>query len=366
MITYKIGDIFKSESQTLVATVNCVGIMGKGLAKEFKQQYPDMFKEYAKACRRGELKKGILFIYDYLDTKILCFPTKDNWKGPSKYEFIEEGLITLRSKYKEWGITSIAIPPLGSGLGGLRWDKVRALIVKHLEDLPINIEIYEPLGENNRIPSKNPFRDKDKIKITPASLYTGEMIRIARHEFPSSVKIGRLLLQKIAFFAQMAGLPIKLKFGKYKLGPYDYKMKFNVDRLEGIFVRDESPTIQRSELIMLEEQNWLKTIETLDLDINLKDAREKISTAITFLKKYSLRDIELLSTVYLAWTSVAASGLTGINSEVINYIRNWKLDKFSDATINEALDILDEAGWITPKYSVSEKEQSSEEEVVFA
>lgn len=365
MISFKSGDIFKSKSQTLVATVNCVGIMGKGLAKEFKQRFPEMFKEYAKACARGELKKGKLFLYDYLDVKILCFPTKDNWKGPSKYEFIEEGLITLRQHYHEWGITSIAVPPLGSGLGGLKWEKVRELIVKYLEDLPIDIEVYEPLQDRDRIIRNNPFRNKDKIHITPASVFTGEIIRIARKEFPATIKIGRLLLQKLAFFSQMAGLPIKLHFGKYKLGPFDYNLKFNVDRLEGLFVRDASPTIQRSDLVMLNEEEWIELIEETNLGIDLEDARKRIYTAVNFLKGFSLSEIELLSTVYLAWSSVVANGLEGKDEELIDFIHKWKLDKFSVSAIKAAVRILDDGGWVAPKDITSEKEKCSEE-IVFA
>src|SRR3989338_8817293 len=145
MIKFIQGDIFESKSQTLVATVNCVGVMGKGLAKEFKERFPEMFKEYARVCKRGELQQGKLFVYDELEKKVVCFPTKDNWKGPSKYEFIEAGLKTLHENYKAWGITSIAIPPLGSGLGGLDWKKVKELIIRYLQDLPVDIEIYEPL-----------------------------------------------------------------------------------------------------------------------------------------------------------------------------------------------------------------------------
>jgi O-acetyl-ADP-ribose deacetylase (regulator of RNase III)/uncharacterized protein YwgA len=365
MITYKKGDLFQSEAQTLVATVNCVGIMGKGLAKEFKQRYPKMFKEYAKACKKGELRRGKPFLYSDLNMKILCFPTKDNWKGPSKYEFIEDGLITLHDNYKEWGITSIAIPPLGSGLGGLHWERVRDLINKHLSDLPIDIEVYEPLDNKDRIPRKNPFRNKDKVKLTPASILTGEMIRIARHKFPPEIKIGRLLLQKIAFFSQMAGLPIKLNFQKYKLGPYDYKLKFNVERLEGMFIRDASTTIQRSDLIMLDENEWLKAIENSNLDIDMHDAQKKITKVVDLLKDYSLSEIELLSSVYLAWATVVANGLTGTTTEIINFINEWKVNKFNASSIDKALKILLDKGLIMPTESTMEKSKESEE-IVFA
>ncbi|MBF0553615.1 MAG: macro domain-containing protein [Nitrospirae bacterium] len=360
MINFMMGDIFKSEAQTLVATVNCAGVMGKGLAKEFKQRFPEMFKEYAKACKRGELRKGTLFFYDYLHRKILCFPTKDNWKNSSKYEFIEEGLIALRDNYSTWGISSIAIPPLGSGLGGLRWDRVRRLIQKYLGDIPINIEVYEPLQNNDRISGNNPYRDKDKVKITAALIYTGEMIRIARNAFPiDNIKIGRLLLQKIAFFSQMAGLPIKLNFEKYKYGPYDHKLKFNVERLEGIFVRDASPTIARSDLRIIDEQDWTETVESSDVGIDLNKARKYIDRAVNFLKDESVSQIELLSTVYLAWVSLVAGGLVGTNNEVFEFIQEWKLDKFTIDDVEKALNRLYDGNWI-PKDITEDAETLTE------
>ncbi|MDD5567675.1 MAG: macro domain-containing protein [Candidatus Omnitrophica bacterium] len=346
MIRFLKGDIFQSKTQTLVATVNCVGIMGKGLAKEFRQRFPEMYKEYAKACKKGELQRGRLYLYKDLHGQILCFPTKDNWKGPSKYEFIEDGLKALTKNYEKWGITSIAIPPLGCGMGGLNWDKVRDLIEKHLSKLPIDIEVYEPLESGDRIPPKNPFKNMDKVKLTPSSVYTGEMIRIARKVFPSGIPISRFLLQKIAFFSQMAGVPIKLKFQKYKLGPFDYALTFNVDRLEGLYVRDESPTLTKSNLVILDENKWLKAIEKLDLDLN--SIREKINEAVSFLSQYSIPQIELLSSVLLAWVSLVSGGQSGTTEEVVNCIQNWKYQKFSNEEIIEALEVLIKKGWLNP------------------
>ncbi len=358
MIKFIKGDIFRSKVQTLVATVNCVGIMGKGLAKEFRYRFPEMYKEYAKACKRGELSKGHLYLYKDLHLQILCFPTKDNWKGPSKYEFIEEGLTSLVNNYKKWNITSIAIPPLGCGMGGLDWNKVKKLIIEHLSNLPIDIELYEPLETGDRIPRKNPFKKIDKIKLTKASVYTGEMVRIAREIFSPEVPIGRLLLQKIAFFSQMAGLPIELKFKKYKLGPYDYNLNFNIDRLEGLFVRDASPTLSKSDLIILDETKWLKAIEELNLDLNF--ARNVITHVVTFLSKFPLQKIELLSSVLLAWASLVSSGEVGSVDDVVNYINEWKYFKFRREEIVKAFEELTDEKWINPKVPTRKEERYSE------
>lgn len=344
MLTFTHGDLFKSKAQTLVATVNCVGIMGKGIAKEFRQRFPDMYKAYFKACKRGELQSGRLFYYKDLVSSILCFPTKDNWKGSSKYEFIEAGLKAIVENYQKWGIDSLALPPLGCGLGGLDWSKVKPLIVKHLAELPIDIEVYEPLKNAERIPRSSPFKSGQSLKLTPALVFTGEMIRIAKENFPKDMPVGRLLLQKIAFFAQMAGLPIQLKFMQYKFGPYDRGLNFNVDRLEGLFVRDSSPSHAKSDLIMLNQEEWKHAIEGASLD--LRDARKQIEHAIHFLKKFSLNHIELLSTVLFAWSSLVASGEAGTEEEVLKYVKQWKPGKFPVLNMKQALEQLISSEWV--------------------
>lgn len=350
MIRFLQGDIFASKAQVLVATVNCVGIMGKGLAKEFRQRFPEMYKEYVKVCKKGELRRGQLYFYKDLHAQILCFPTKDNWKGPSKYEFIEDGLKTLVKNYREWEIGSIAIPPLGCGMGGLEWSKVKGLIVKYLSKLSIDIEIYEPLESGDRIPRRNPFKNIIKVKLTPSSVYTGEMIRIARKMFPKDVPVSRFLLQKIAFFSQVAGVPIKLKFQKYKLGPFDYALTFNVDRLEGLYVRDESPTLMKSNLVILDENQWLKAIEKLGLE--LVSIRKRIEKSVFFLSQFSIPHIELLSTVLLAWGSLVSAGYSGSTEEIVSYIQNWKYQKFSKEDIIKAMDELIKFGWLNPDESL--------------
>lgn len=149
MINFIKGNLFDSKCQTLVNTVNCVGVMGKGIALEFKNKYQAMFDEYKNVCRRHELLHGgDLWLYDYVDVfiprKILCFATKEHWRNPSKIEWIERGLQQFVNKYKYWNITSIAFPKLGCNNGGLNWEtQVKPLMIKYLEPLDIKIEIYE-------------------------------------------------------------------------------------------------------------------------------------------------------------------------------------------------------------------------------
>ncbi len=147
MIEYIEGDIFDSPAQVIVNTVNTVGVMGKGLALSFKKRYPDMFESYKKVCEKHQLTIGKLMLYQEADHWILLFPTKENWRNPSKLEYIEKGLMKFVSTYAEKHITSIAFPKLGCGNGELDWDLVRPLMERYLRPLPIDVYIY--LGINN-------------------------------------------------------------------------------------------------------------------------------------------------------------------------------------------------------------------------
>mgnify|MGYP004458914883 FL=1 len=143
MLHFVHGDIFKSQAQVITNPVNCVGVMGKGLALAFKNAYPRSFDEYRKLCTAGVLRPGVPCLSSADTRLILLFPTKDHWRNPSKTEYIEDGLKFLAEHYQKLGIESLALPKLGAGLGGLPWAIVRSLIVKHLGSLPINIEVYE-------------------------------------------------------------------------------------------------------------------------------------------------------------------------------------------------------------------------------
>ena len=142
-IEYKVDqDIFKSKADAITNTVNCVGIMGKGLAKEFKMRFPEMYKDYRKKCEKNQLKIGKLHVFKTLNRLIINFPTKQHWKHNSKLDWIEAGLKYFVKKYKKWHITSVAFPQLGTSHGKLNWNDVKPLMEKYLNSLDINVEIY--------------------------------------------------------------------------------------------------------------------------------------------------------------------------------------------------------------------------------
>ena len=142
-----LGDILNSRAQTLINTVNCVGVMGKGIALEFKNRFPDMYGDYVQRCKRGEVKPGVPYLYKTLyPPQIINFPTKDHWKSISKINDIENGLKYLLDHYQAWSVTSLAIPALGCGNGQLEWRVVGPLIHRFAKDLSIPLELYAPYG----------------------------------------------------------------------------------------------------------------------------------------------------------------------------------------------------------------------------
>ena len=149
MIQYTQGDLLQSEAEAWVNAVNTVGVMGKGIALQFKQTFPHNFERYAAACKGNALAPGqLLAVWDthpHLGRKLIVnFPTKVHWRNPSRYEYIEQGLVALADLLTEPAVSSIAIPPLGCGYGGLAWPRVRAMLEEHLAALPSRILIYEP------------------------------------------------------------------------------------------------------------------------------------------------------------------------------------------------------------------------------
>ncbi len=207
-----IGDILISKAQTLVNTVNCVGIMGKGIALEFKKGFPDMFKDYEGHCSRGEVKLGKPYLYKGLfGQQILNFPTKDHWKSLSKIRDVEEGLDYLLKHYKQWGITSIAIPPLGCGNGQLEWATVGPLIYNRAKQMDVPVELYAPYGTN---PAQLTVSFLEKMSVdssagvsasrngrmglNPAWLGIVEILKRIEQQ-PYHWPVGRTIFQKIAY-----------------------------------------------------------------------------------------------------------------------------------------------------------------------
>jgi len=239
-----IGDILKSKAQTLVNTVNCVGIMGKGIALEFKKRFPDMFKDYGERCARGDVKLGQPYLYKGLfGQQIVNFPTKDHWKSLSRISDIEEGLDYLLKHYEQWGITSIAIPPLGCGNGQLEWKAVGPLIYNRAKQMDVPVEIYAPYGTNPAhltvLFLENMSADSSaglstqrssRMGLNPAWLGLIEIVRRIEQQ-PYHWPVGRTIFQKIAYVATQEGLPTGFSYQRSSYGPYAQELKLAQSKL---------------------------------------------------------------------------------------------------------------------------------------
>ncbi|MGH1471640.1 MAG: type II toxin-antitoxin system antitoxin DNA ADP-ribosyl glycohydrolase DarG [Cellvibrionaceae bacterium] len=237
MIKFTSGDILRADAEAIVNTVNCVGVMGRGIALQFKKAWPDNFKEYAAACKQNEVKPGSMFIVEtgqLTNPKyIVNFPTKRHWRGASKIEDVELGLHALARDIKEKGIKSIAIPPLGSGLGGLDWADVREVIESILSDLDdVEILVYEPKGapENDKM-AKN-------RKVPQMTAGRAVLIELMQRYLSGLLDPAVTLLEvhKLLYFMQSTGEPLKLKYQKAQYGPYAQNLRHVLNTIEGHFI----------------------------------------------------------------------------------------------------------------------------------
>ena len=236
MIEIAEGNLLTAEVDALVNTVNCVGFMGKGIALQFKQAFPANFKSYEAACAADEVVPGKMHIHDnggLVNPRwIINFPTKRHWKGNSRLEDVASGLTALVSDVQRLGIQSIAVPPLGCGLGGLDWAVVRPMIEKAFEALPnVHVKLFEPAGAPQ--PKSMPVRT-ERPKMTPARALFVKLM-----EAYSALDYSRTLLevQKLAYFLQSAGQPLRLRYQASHYGPYADNLNKVLEVMEGHFVR---------------------------------------------------------------------------------------------------------------------------------
>lgn len=214
MINFVVGNLLESDAFALVNTVNCEGYMGKGIAYQFKMRFPEMNAEYVKQCKSHNLRPGTLHTYLESSKLIVNFPTKDKWREKSKMEYITSGLDALVTLIKEKQIFSIAIPPLGSGNGGLIWNEVKQVIIQKLSclDETVDIYIYEPSRNYQVIPASEP----------QLSLSALILMQIKFHLFPDKNHFNKICLQKTAYFMTILSNSDYFHFVKGKYGPYDH------------------------------------------------------------------------------------------------------------------------------------------------
>lgn len=303
------GDLFESNAQTLVNTVNCVGVMGKGVALEFKKRFPEMFDDYEKRCQLHEVKLGRPYLYKRLVPPwILNFPTKEHWRSVASLEAIVEGLKYLLQYHKEWRMTSMAVPPLGCGQGHLEWRVVGPTLYRYLRKMDIPIELYAPYGTAHEELQpeflEGGSRDgNQKTSMPEPQWIKGSWVGLVEilhrlEQQPYHPPVGRTTFQKIAYVATEEGLPTELHHQKGSYGPYSQELKSLTARLiNNSLIREEKlgrmlavkvgPTFNDARKAYGQDlKQWESIIEkTTDLFMRLDTKQAEIVATILFAAK---------------------------------------------------------------------------------
>ena len=353
MIRVKTGDILAEDAEALVNTVNCVGVMGRGIALQFKKAFPENFRAYAEACERGEVRPGRVFVFETLQLTnpryIINFPTKRHWRGNSRIEDIRAGLTDLVATVREREIRSIAVPPLGSGLGGLEWSDVRPLIEEALRGLnDLEVVVFEPGGapEPQRM-----VRSHQVPRMTPGrAALVGLMDRYLRALLDPFVTL--LEVHKLMYFMQVAGEPLKLKFTKAPYGPYAENLRHVLNEVEGHYISGYADGGDGPDkLLELVPGAVEDAAKVLRRSPRVRERFEKVADLVDGFE--SAFGLELLSTVHWVLESDAHRSRQDLIAST--YAWNESKSRFSPRQIELAADVLTEKGWIDHAEVVARK-----------
>lgn len=324
MIQFIEGNLFESEAEALVNTVNTVGVMGKGIALQFKNAYPNNYKLYEKACKVDEIQIGKMFVTE--DSSLLSgrkiiinFPTKTDWRKPSEYSYIESGLKDLARIVQEKNIKSLAVPPLGAGHGGLNWHNVKNMIQEHLSGLDCDIQIYEP-NALIREAMKN-----ERVKLTPARAM---LLSVLYDLVKNGEFVTEFSAEKSAYFLQRFGAKdqFKLDFRPNFYGPYSGKVKHVLYYLNGSYItgyssKDKKPFEELG--IVYDGEDEVNKFLNQPENIACKQIADKTKEFLSGF--YSAFALELLSTVdYI----MSEKGLKTVD-EITRNIESWSNRKKS-------------------------------------
>ena len=344
MIEYKRGDILKEDTEALVNTVNCVGVMGRGIALQFKKAFPENFKAYALACKNEEVQPGRMFLFETGQLTnphyIVNFPTKRHWRGKSRMEDIEAGLKALVDMIRRYDIRSIAIPALGSGLGGLDWSEVRTRIEAALQPLTdVRVIIYEPKGAPT---SEKMVRNREVPTMTPGrAALVGLMSRYLGGLLDPFVTL--LEIHKLMYFMQEAGEPLRLKYQKALYGPYAENLRHVLHAIEGHLVSGYADGGDRPDKQLKLVPGAIEDATTfLQLHLDTRTRFDKVAMLVEGFE--SPFGLELLSTVHWVMKNETVSSV----DDVVSRTHDWNDRKrqFSHRQIALAVDELSGKGWV--------------------
>jgi O-acetyl-ADP-ribose deacetylase (regulator of RNase III) len=344
MIKLTQGDILKADVEALVNTVNCVGVMGRGIALQFRKAFPENFKVYKKACENGEVKPGKMFVYDLNKISnphfIINFPTKRHWRNKSRLEDIELGLQDLIKVIQQQKIHSIAIPPLGCGLGGLNWSDVHSLITEAFKILPdVTVLLFEPVGA----PEATVMVKEQQV---PKMTHGRAALLGLMHRYLSAVMdptVTLLEVHKLMYFMQESGESLRLRYQKAPYGPYAENLRHVLSHIEGHFISGYGDAEDRPDKPL-----ELKSHAAQDAEIFLskhKETQQRFERVAKLIKGFETTyGLELLSTVH--WVVTKEEALT--EDDVIEKVYAWNNRKkmFEPRHIRVAWKRLSDEEWI--------------------
>ena len=344
MIELTRGNLLDAQTEALVNTVNCVGVMGKGIALQFKLAYPENFRSYARACRMGEVEPGRMLVFAGgglpSPRYIINFPTKRHWRGKSRLADIDAGLEALIDEVRRLDVRSIAVPPLGCGNGGLDWEDVRPRIERAFAELPeVKVLLFEPAGapapEAMRVGTKRPAMTRGRaLIITLMERYRGVGYRLTHLE-----------VQKLAYLLQAAGEPLRLNFVRNKFGPYAENLNHVLQAMEGHYTRGYGDRSARAELAVLPDAVG-QAEEALHASEESTSRLDRVARLIDgFEDPFGM---ELLATV--DWVARAPGAASGDVEAIIEAVHSWnkrKRDLFAPRDIRIAWGRLHDEGWVT-------------------
>ncbi|MGW3847116.1 type II toxin-antitoxin system antitoxin DNA ADP-ribosyl glycohydrolase DarG [Streptomyces fagopyri] len=351
MITRGTGNLLLADVDALVNTVNTVGVMGKGIALQFKRAYPENFEDYKASCDRGDVTVGRMHVHEVKQLGsprfIVNFPTKRHWRAPSRIEDVTSGLVALRDEIVERGIKSIAVPPLGCGNGGLAWRDVEPMIRQALGTIPgVEVRVWEPAGAPSATSMPNATEAPEMTRERAAFLAAlNRYIRsgIARG-LAFEPRVSLLEAHKIAYFLQKLSLPLGLHFEKGIYGPYSQPLDRAVSTMEGHFVTGFGDGTSGAQAILeLNKDSVVEAEELLKQYPSFEEIAAKLQTLTAGFE--DAFGMELLSTVLFAAEELVSPPPTP--ESVTACIRGWNHRKqrlFTEAHVRTAWQRLAEAG----------------------
>jgi O-acetyl-ADP-ribose deacetylase (regulator of RNase III) len=345
MIREENGNLLAAEADALVNTVNTVGVAGKGIALQFRQAYPDNFKAYAKAAKHGLVAPGRMFVWETGQLApprlIINFPTKRHWRGNSRLDDIRTGLHDLVRCIHQYHISSIAIPPLGCGNGGLEWRDVHKLIVNALESLDVEVLLYPPTGAPSA--DEMPVRsNKPRMSLGRAAL----LMLMKQYRESDWFRLTALEVQKLAYLLQESGEALQLNFKRARYGPYADNLNHVLIAMEGHYTRGYGDRSSEPQIYVLDG--------AYDAAARFLDDHPKTSARLQVVADLiddweTPYGLELLATVH--WALNKAEPPLQSHAEVCSYVANWtprKAKLFKPAQVNRAIDHLVDRSFAAP------------------